>query len=59
MRAIAEGFICGMTAAAEPDGCPASQIKGPTLWIKDLEFAFNADGAVMVDCDLRSRHLFS
>jgi hypothetical protein len=59
MGAIAEWLVCGMTAAAKPDGRPASQTEWLSLRIKDLEFAFNADGAVMVDCDFRGRHLFS
>jgi hypothetical protein len=59
MGTIAERFVCGMTAAAEPNGRPTCQAKWLAIRIKNLELAFDADGTVVIDSDLCGRHLFS
>jgi len=59
MRAVAKGLVCGVPAAAEPDGRPSGQAKGLSLRIKDLEIAFHTDGAVVIDSNFRDRHFFS
>jgi len=59
MGAIAKGLVCGVPAAAEPDGGPAGQTEGLTLRIKNLELAFDADGAVVIDGDFRGGHFLS
>jgi hypothetical protein len=57
--AIAEGLVGGMTAAAEPYGCPAGQAERLSFGIKDLELAFDADRTVVIDRYFRGRHFFS
>jgi len=59
MGAVAERFVPRMAAATEPDGGPASQSKRSAFRIKHLKVTFYADGTVVVDSDLRGRHLFS
>jgi len=59
VRAIAEGLVCGVPAAAEPDGRPAGQAKGFSFRIKDLEVSFHSDGSAVIDRNFRGRHFFS
>jgi hypothetical protein len=59
MGAVAERLICGVPTAAKPYGGPAGQSKRSALRIENLKFAFDADGTVVVDSDLRGRHFFS
>jgi len=48
---IAEGFIPRMTAAAKRDRCSPSQVECVVLRIVDCELPFNAQWAILVDCD--------
>jgi hypothetical protein len=59
MRAIAEGLVCGVPAAAEADGRPSGQAKGLSFRIKDFEVSFHSDGSVVIDRNFRGRHFFS
>jgi len=59
VRAIAEGLVCGVPAAAETDGRPASQAEGFSFRIEDLEVAFYADRSVVIHSNFRGRHFFS
>jgi hypothetical protein len=59
MRAIAEGFVGGMAAAAEAYGRPSGETKGFPLGIDNFEITFHADGPVVLDRDFCRGHFFS
>jgi hypothetical protein len=59
MGTVTERLVCGMPTAAKPDGRPTGQAEGFAFRIENLKVAFYADGTVVVDSDLRGRHLFS
>jgi len=59
MRAIAEGLVGGVAAAAEAYGSPSGETKGLPLGIDNFEITLHADGTVVFDRDFRRRHFFS
>ena len=59
MGAVAEWLVGGVSAAAEADNRPASQPEWLSFGIKNLKFAFDANGTVVIDGDLGGRHFFS
>src|SRR5258706_7221734 len=56
---VTERLVCGMPTATKPDGGPASQSKRPSFGIKNLKFAFYANGTVVIDRNPRGCHFFS
>jgi hypothetical protein len=58
MGAVAEGLVCGVPAAAEPDGRSAGQTEGLSFRVKDFEFAFDAYRSVVIDRNFRGWHFF-
>jgi hypothetical protein len=57
VRAIAEGLVCGMSAAAETDGSASGQAEFISGWINNLEIAFDKDRAVVFESNF-CWHLF-
>src|SRR5579859_802261 len=56
VRAIAEGLVSRVAAAAKADGGPASQAESAAFGIDDLEIPLDADRTVVVDGDFGSSH---
>jgi hypothetical protein len=59
MRAVTKGLIQGVAAAAQTNYCPAREAKRLSIWIDNLELAFQPNGAVVIDRDSRRCHFFS
>jgi hypothetical protein len=53
VRAVAEGLIGGMTAAAESNGGASGETEFISGGIDNLEIAFDQDGAVILECNFR------
>jgi hypothetical protein len=53
VRAIAKGLICGVAATAKGDGGAAAKAVRLAFHIDEFNFPFDAQGAVIPDCDLR------
>ena len=53
MAAVAEGLVRGVPAPAQCDGSTARQAEIPAGGIENLEFAFDANGAVV-----EARHFY-
>ena len=56
VRAIAEGGVGGMAAAAESDGSAPAEPEGVSGLINDFEIAFDANGTVVEDCHFGAGH---
>src|SRR5579859_2374019 len=56
VRAIAEGLVSRVAAAAKADGGPASQAESAAFGIDDLEIPLDADRTVIVDGNFGSSH---
>jgi hypothetical protein len=59
MRAVTKGLIQGVAAAAKTDHRPARKAKRLSIWIDNLELAFQPNGAVVINRDFRRCHFFS
>ena len=51
MRTVAKGFVLALAATAEADNRSACEAELLSHGVEDFEIAFNADGAVVVDCN--------
>jgi len=54
--AVTERFVLRLAAAAESDHLSASKTELVSLGIENFKIAFNADGAVVIDRNLRIGH---
>src|SRR5437588_12550175 len=59
VRAVAEGLICGVAAAAQRNGGLSRQPEGFPLRIHNFKIALHAYDYVVPDGDLSFRHFFS
>ena len=50
---VAEGFVLGLSAAAEADGFAAGEIEGVAVHVVNGKVSFDADRAVVADSDFR------
>ncbi len=58
MRAVAEGLVGGVPAAAERDDGAACKPVCVAGWVQDFEVAFDANGTVSEDGDFSFFHDF-
>src|SRR6266446_2295445 len=57
VRAIAEGLVGRVSAAAQADDGAPGKAKRPALRIDNFELAFHPNGSIIVDGYLGTRHL--
>ena len=57
VAAVAEGFVGGMAAAAESERSAAGEAERLAFRINDFEVAFDPKRTVVIDRDLRCRHV--
>ena len=56
VSAVAKRRVCGLAAAAERDGGPATEAEGVSDLIDNLEIAFQPDGTVVEDSHTSAGH---
>jgi hypothetical protein len=59
MRAIAEGLVSGVAAAAEANGRSSGEAEELPVRIHNFEVTFHSDRPIVIDRDFRRRHFFS
>jgi hypothetical protein len=56
MSAIAKRLIGRVAAAAKRERFPSAEAVGLAVHVQQFHFAFDAQGAIVPDCDLRGWH---
>jgi len=51
MRSVAKRFVGGLAAAAQTDRGTTAQAERLALRVDDFNFAFHADGSIVIDDD--------